>query len=435
MRPSLRPSRRLATVVFALIALSQHAHADAASEMDKGEYMAHAANCAACHTAPGGKPYAGGLPMMTPLGAIYTTNITPDPTTGIGGYTVEDFGRALRQGVAKDGHHLYPAMPYPSYARLTDEDVRLLYGYFQKNVAPVSQPNLPGKIGWPLNMRWPLALWDIVFNRAAPYQGVAGNDPAWNRGAYLVQGPGHCGACHTPRGIAFQEKGLDGSSASFLSGANLDNWSAPNLRGEDRAGLGRWSNDDLIAFLKGGHNRYGSSFGTMNEVVNSSTQYLRDDDIAAMAEYLKALPSRTKDEAAYNYSANGPKEVTAADGKASPATIYSQRCGSCHSDNGKGQNLYVAPLAGNPSVMDPDPTSLINIVLNGSIPLFVSGVPDLYKMPQFRRMLTDQEVADIVSYIRASWGNDTKSVTARDVGTVRAATDFVHYKSQILTMQ
>jgi mono/diheme cytochrome c family protein len=435
MRFNLRPSRDVAAVVIALISLSRHVHAEAAGDMDQGEYMARASNCAACHTAPGGKPFAGGLPMMTPLGVIFTTNITPDPATGVGLYSLEEFGRALRQGIAKDGHHLYPAMPYPSYARLTDEDVRLLYGYFQKSVAAVDAPNQPGKIKWPLNMRWPLALWNLVFNRASPFQDASGTDPAWRRGAYLVQGPGHCGACHTPRGIAFQEKSLDESGESFLSGATLDNWSAPNLRGDGRAGLGRWSKDDLMAFLKGGHNRFGSSFGTMNEVVNGSTQYLRDDDIAAMAKYLKALPSGHEEEAAYRYSDNGPKPAAGADGQASPAMVYSQRCGSCHSDNGKGQNLYIAPLAGNPSVMDPDPTSLINIVLNGSIPLFISGVPDLYKMPQFRRVLSDQEIADIVSHIRASWGNDTQGVTARDVGAVRAATDFVRYKSQILTMQ
>ena len=430
MRRRLSPSRRLAVAVIALVGISPYARAEAADDMDRGEYVAHTANCAACHTAPDGKAFAGGLPMMTPLGAIYTTNITPDPATGIGQYSLEEFGRAVRQGVARDGHHLYPAMPYPSYARLTDEDIRLLYGYFTNKVAPVSQPNQSGKIAWPLNMRWPLAMWNLVFNRATQYQDAAGADPAWNRGAYLVQGPGHCGACHTPRGIAFQERSLDETGASFLAGAALDNWSAPNLRGDGRAGLGRWSDEDLTAFLKGGHNRFGSSFGTMNEVINGSTQYLCDDDVAAMVKYLKSLPSRP-DEAAYRY----PDSQTAASDAPLAATVYAQRCGSCHSEDGKGQALYVAPLAGNPSVMDPDPTSLINIVLNGSIPLFVSGIPDRYRMPQFRRMLTDQQVADIVSYIRVSWGNGTKVVTARDVGAVRSATDFVHYKSQVLTMQ
>jgi mono/diheme cytochrome c family protein len=429
-RLSVRFPRMFATAAVLLFGMSQPGFADPAGDLQEGEYLARAANCTACHTAPDGKPFAGGLKMKTPLGAIYTTNITPDSATGIGQYSLSDFGRALRQGIARDGHNLYPAMPYPSYARLTDKDVGLLYQYFMHGVPAVIQPNIPGEIAWPLRIRWPLGAWNLLFNRTAQQRDTPGADPAWNRGAYLVQGLGHCGACHTPRGIAFQEKALDESDTIFLSGAPLDNWSAPSLRGGDRAGLGRWSSDDLFTFLKTGHNRFGSSFGTMNEVVNSSTQYLHDDDVAAMVKYLKSLPSSIQTEAAYAYSNGGPQHASGA-----VAAIYSQKCGSCHSDDGKGQKLYVAPLAGNPSVMDPDPTSLINIVLNGSLPLFISGVPDLYRMPQFRRELSDQEIADIVSFIRASWGNDTTSVTAHDVGAIRAATDFVRYKSQILTMQ
>jgi mono/diheme cytochrome c family protein len=423
----LRPSHLLATVAFTV--LSGLGHADPASDLQKGEYMARAANCAACHTAPYGKPFAGGLPMKTPLGVIYTTNITPDAATGIGQYSLAEFASALRQGVAKDGHHLYPAMPYPSYAKLTDDDVAALYGYFRNSVAAVAEPNRSSEIRWPLNMRWPLGIWDRLFNRASPYRDTANADPAWNRGAYLVQGPGHCGACHTPRGLAFQEAALDETGASFLSGAPLDSWSSPNLRGDDRTGLGRWSNDDVTAFLKGGHNRFGSSFGTMNEVVNSSTQYLTDGDIAAIALYLKSIPASGKDAGQYRY-----QEIVEG-GPASASEVYLQKCGSCHGGDGKGQNIYVAPIAGNPTVMDPDPTSLINIILNGSIPLVVSGVPDLYKMPQFRRMLNDQQVADITTFIRAGWGNNAKAVTAKDVATVRSATEFVRYKSQILTMQ
>ena len=191
----------------------------------------------------------------------------------------------------------------------------------------------------------------------------------------------------------------------------------------------------MFAYLKRGHNRFGSSFGTMNEVINSSTQYLTDDDISAMVKYLKSLPARDQGAPSYAYAAQPAAALPGADGAISAAMIYGRSCGSCHSDDGKGQTLFVAPLAGNPAVMDPDPTSLINIVLNGSIPLFVAGIPDLYQMPQFRRELADGQIAALVSFIRTSWGNDAKAVTAADVAAIRSSTDFVRYKSQILTMQ
>ncbi|MGA3249324.1 MAG: cytochrome c, partial [Paraburkholderia sp.] len=193
------------------VALQSAAQAADDALVQRGAYVAKLGDCVACHSAPKGKPFAGGLPMTTPMGKIYTTNITPDPDTGIGRYTEEDFARALREGVAKDGHNLYPAMPYPSYAKVNDDDVKAMYAFFMKGVAPVQQANRPSDIPWPLNMRWPLALWNAVFLEKGVYQDKPGKDVAWNRGAYLIQGLGHCGSCHTPRGIAFQEKALDES--------------------------------------------------------------------------------------------------------------------------------------------------------------------------------------------------------------------------------
>jgi mono/diheme cytochrome c family protein len=224
-----------------------------ATPINKGEYLARAGDCVSCHSAPGGKAFAGGLPMGTPMGTIYTTNITPDPETGIGNYSLEDFDRAVRTGVAKDGHHLYPAMPYPSYAKITDEDMKALYTFFMKDVPAVRQPNKPNEIPWYLSPRWPLAIWNTIF---APKPGFAvsqDHDAQWNRGAYLIEGLGHCGACHTPRGWAIEEKALDATKASYLQGAELDAWSAPNLRGDKRTGLGGWTVEDVDAFLKSGH--------------------------------------------------------------------------------------------------------------------------------------------------------------------------------------
>lgn len=198
----------------------------------------------------GGRPFAGGLKMATPGGVIYSTNITPDKNTGIGNYTLEEFGRAMRQGIAKDGDRLYPAMPYPSYAKLNDEDIRSLFDFFTKEVTAVSRRNEPSELAWPLSMRWTLALWSAFMTDSRVYSAKPENGSEWNRGAYLVQGLGHCGACHTPRGWAFQEKALDQTQSGYLSGNELDNWSASNLTGDPNTGLGRWTERDIRDFLR-----------------------------------------------------------------------------------------------------------------------------------------------------------------------------------------
>ena len=256
------------------------------------EYLARAADCVACHSIAGGKGFVGGLKMGTPLGAIYSTNITPDPDTGIGRYSLADFDLAVRHGIAKDGHRLYPAMPYPSYAKLTDADVVALYRFFMKQVPAVRQANVKSEIPALLSFRWPLAFWNFLFAPSAGYIAKPDHDAAWNRGAYLVQGPGHCGACHTPRGIGIQEKSLDDSSPHYLAGAELDAWYAPSLRGDMRTGLGTWSKEDIVELLTHGHNGVGSAFGSMTDVINNSTSYFTDGDIQAIAFYLKSLPWR-----------------------------------------------------------------------------------------------------------------------------------------------
>lgn len=200
--------------------------------VSRGEYVARVSDCVACHSLPGKTPFAGGLEMATPLGAIHATNVTPDREHGIGAYSLADFDRAVRHGVAPGGRRLYPAMPYPSYVKLSDDDIQALYAFFMKGVQPANQPNIPSDIPWPLNLRWPIALWNGVFAPTATYAAKPGQDALWNRGAYIVQGPGHCGSCHTPRGLAFNEKALDESGAPFLAGALLDGWYAPSLRQE-----------------------------------------------------------------------------------------------------------------------------------------------------------------------------------------------------------
>ncbi|AYQ89772.1 alcohol dehydrogenase [Burkholderia gladioli] len=436
-RPAMRISNRLRRLfgIAALGGLGLWAGAAAAADapanagnadaalVARGEYLARAGDCIACHTAPHGKPFAGGLKMTTPMGAIYTTNITPDANHGIGGYSEADFARALREGVAKDGHNLYPAMPYPSYAKVSDDDVRAMYAYFMHGVAPVAQANQASDIPWPLNMRWPLKLWNLVFLDTARYQSKSDKDAAWNRGAYLVQGLGHCGSCHTPRGVGFQEKALDESGGAYLTGGLLDNWFASNLTGEGNTGLGRWSEAELTQFLKTGANAHASAFGAMTDVINHSTQYLSDEDLGAISRYLKSLPAAGGTGAPpYRYD---PQRTVAALKRPAGdpgAAVYAAYCMHCHGTDGKAFAPLLAPLAGNPNLLEHNPASLINVTLNGTGDLVIAGIPAAYPMPQFADQLDDKQIADVLTFIRAGWNNNAPAVTADEVAKLRAAT-------------
>lgn len=398
----------------------------------RGEYVARLSDCVACHSVPGGAPFTGGLEMATPLGAIHTTNVTPDPETGIGRYSLADFDRAVRHGVAPGGRRLYPAMPYPSYAKLSDDDVRALYAFFMKGIAPVRQANIPSEIPWPLNMRWPIALWNGVFADTEPYAAKAGNDALWNRGAYIVQGPGHCGSCHTPRGLAFNEKALDESGTPFLTGALLDGWYAPSLRNDHNTGLGRWSEPEIVQFLKTGRNQHAVVFGSMTEAFNNSTQFMSDDDLAAIARYLKSLPGDSqRDGTPWQYQA-----VSAADRLDSPgAHTYVTRCASCHGADGKGQSQWMPPLAGATSALAKENASAINITLNGSQRVVAAGVPDAYRMPAFREQLSDQQIAEVLTFVRSTWGNQSEPVDAAAVSKLREHTDPASSSPIILQMR
>jgi mono/diheme cytochrome c family protein len=416
---------RMNFLAVALLLLGSASFAQAQAQeqpSSKGEYVARAADCIACHSIPNGKPFAGGLKMGTPLGNIYSTNITPDKETGIGDYSYDDFERAVRQGVAKDGHRLYPAMPYPSYAKITDDDMHLLYDFFMKEVPPVHQANKPSEITGIMSWRWPLAIWNVLFLDKGVYQPKSDHDAAWNRGAYLVEGLEHCGACHTPRGWAFQEKALDASSSTYLAGAELDAWYAPSLRGDVRTGLGGWSQGDIAAFLKTGHNNKGVAFGSMLDVVNDSTPYLSDDDVNAMATYLKSLTATTQ-QVAYTYDNGTTTALQSGKSLDAGGKVYNGYCLTCHGADGKGQVPFMPPLAGNPVVLDNDPSSLINLVLNGAQTIVAKGTPDSYRMPQFRVQLTDDEIASVVTFVRSAWGNGAPAVTADAVKKLRPVTD------------
>ncbi|WP_314154488.1 cytochrome c [Rouxiella badensis] len=384
-----------------------------------GEYIATAGDCAACHTVSGSAPFTGGLKMVTPVGAIYSTNITPDKDTGIGNYSYEDFSRALRQGIAKDGHRLYPAMPYTEYAKINDDDMHALYSYLMNEVKPVHQTNRKSDIPWPLNMRWPLAAWDWAFHDSDVYKPDQTQSAEWNRGAYLVQGLTHCGTCHTPRGLAYQEKGFDQHDKRFLSGGQLAGWSAPDLTGNSKTGLGSWSAQEIAEFLKTGHTDGNAAFGPMSEAIEKSTQYLTDADLSAIATYLKSLPSSDAPAQASAKADSTSAALIKGDMSQPGSLLYMNNCSACHRIDGKGYTKSFPALAGNTAVMGDDPSSLINIVLAGAkTPVTRESITGL-TMPDFAWRLNDQQVADVVTFIRSSWGNSASAVNAEEVAKLR----------------
>jgi thiosulfate dehydrogenase len=384
----------------------------------RGEYVARLGDCIACHTSKSGPPMAGGLELKTPFGVLYSTNITPDTQTGIGGYSFAQFDRAMRRGVAADGHNLYPAMPYPSYAKIADDDMQALYAYLQHGLAPVKQANRPSQMQWPFSMRWSLSFWNWAFLDAAPFKPDAGKDAVWNRGAYLVQGPGHCGACHTPRGIAFQEKAMSGAGSSgayYLAGETVEAWRALSLRD-------LWTVEETALLLKTGQNASATVSGGMTEVIHNSTQHFADADLIAIATYLKSLPAGKVDlpqpAPMQNAEAAIPPNLFTSRG----GLGYVQFCVDCHRQDGAGVKQIFPPLAQNPSVTAADPATLMHLTLTGWKTAETVAHPRVYTMPAFAR-LSDQELAEILSFVRDSWGNHAKPVMPSDVKKMRAELD------------
>ena len=387
----------------------------------RGAYLARLGDCAACHSVPGKAPFSGGLRMETPIGAIYSSNITPDPRHGIGNYKLGDFDRALRYGVAA-GHTLYPAMPYSAYSITRQDDVAALYAYFKAGVPPAATPNRAGDIPFPLSMRWPLTVWRWLYAPAPqPFRDAPGADQALMRGAYLVQGMGHCGDCHTARGPGLQVRALGPAGGpDYLAGASIDGWHAPSLRNGGRATIGAWSESEIAQFLRSGTNRHGSAFGSMSEVIVHSTQHMTQADAAAAARFLKSLGDKD-DGTGYRYDPATSLALRRGDAGARGARLYLDNCAACHRPDGKGYERVFPPLAGNPVVATVPAESLVRIVLAGTASPRTAASPAQFAMPPFGWRLSDQEVADVVTFIRASWGNRAPPVEARAVGKLRQA--------------
>jgi alcohol dehydrogenase (quinone), cytochrome c subunit len=387
----------------------------------RGAYLAKLGDCAACHSIPSQPPFSGGLRMKIPIGAIYSTNITPDEEHGIGRYNLSDFDRALRFGVA-EGHTLYPAMPFTSYRNTKPEDVVALYAYFKLGVKPAATPNRSSELPFPFSMRWPLTYWRWIFAPTpAPFRASTRMDPDQARGAYFVEGLGHCGECHTPRAITMQVRAstpADGSA--YLSGAVIENYFAPSLRKDGPGALGEWSTSDLAQFLQTGANDRGIAFGSMSEVIVHSTQYMTHEDALATAKYLETLGSPSDvTQAPFVYDEREHLALKNGDASKPGAMLYLDNCAACHRPDGLGYERVFPRLAGNDIVQAQNSLSVIAIVLEGSRTPRTGAAPAQFTMPSFAWRLSDQEVADVVNFVRSSWGNQASAASVDEVGRTR----------------
>lgn len=376
----------------------------------RGRYLALAGNCRGCHTARGGADYAGGRVIATSFGEFYTPNLTPDEQTGIGRWSETDFWRAMHEGKRPDGAPLYPAFPYTHYTKMSRVDVAALYAYLQ-SVPAVHQPNRAHSLRFPYDQRWLLAAWRALFFRPGGYQTVVTQDERWNRGAYLVQGLGHCGACHDARNALGAIRGQ-----ADAAGGVVHQWYAPALNAAAEAGVATWSEEDAVTLLRTGVNHSAATLGPMAEVVYNSLQHLRDEDLQAMAVYLRTLAVEAPRQrvAAARQSAE-LRMVTNARG----ARDYADHCAGCHGRHGEGRAPATRPLAGNRDVTMTPSMNAIRMVLQGGYPPGTAGNPQPFGMPPFGGTLSDERIADVLSYVRAAWGNDAPAVAGHEVARQR----------------
>ena len=383
--------------------------ADRAAQLQRGAYLARAGDCMACHTARGGQPFAGGRGIATPFGEVVAPNITPDRETGIGQWSADDFWRALHNGRGRDGRFLYPAFPYTSYTKVSREDSDAIYAWM-RTVAPVARQNRDHALRFPYNQRWLLAGWRALYFRPGVFTPAPGQPAQWNRGAYLVQGLGHCAACHSSRN-ALGATAVHGDLSGGL--IPISNWYAPALTPEAATGLGDWQVADLATLLKTGVSARRAVYGPMAEVVAQSLQHMDDADVTAMAVYLKSLPQH--DPAPASASAGGPdaERRLVQGGK-----LYEKHCVECHGADGAGKQPAYPRLAGNHALLASS-VNPIRMVLNGGFPPSTAGNPRPYGMPPYGPIMNDEEVAAVVTFVRASWGNAGAAVGPGEVSRYR----------------
>jgi mono/diheme cytochrome c family protein len=404
-RPRLKAAVWIGLGVFAIPA-TVLAQGTTFTTLERGRYLVAAGDCAACHTADGGQPFAGGRAIPTPFGTIYSTNITPDKETGIGRWSNQEFYKAMHEGVRRDGKRLYPAFPYPSYTKVGVDDVRAIKAYLDA-LPPVKQQNKPSELPWPLSIREVMAGWNALYFHEGTYRTDPNKSAQWNRGAYLVEGLGHCGACHTPKNVLGAPKKGEG-----LEGGYGEHWYASSLTGDLRDGLGAWSAQDIVDYLKTGSNAKAAAAGPMAEVVRNSTQYLSDPDLNAMATYLKDLPGPQK---AAEAKGNSIDQSVLTRG----AALYVDNCTGCHLENGAGIAQVFPPLKASAPVQAKDPATVVQAIVDGATVVATKEKPTGFAMPAFGWKLSDQEIADLATYIRNAWGNRAGAVSAGQVAKVR----------------
>ena len=386
-----------------------------AALIQRGKYLAQAGDCIACHTVPGAKIFSGNRPMPTPFGTLFAPNITPDPETGIGRWSAEEFYQMMHTGRGRDGKLLYPAMPFASYTKVTRADCDAIFAYL-RSVPPVRLATREHDLRFPYNNRNLLIGWRTLYFQQGEYQPDRAKSAEWNRGAYLVEGLGHCAMCHTPINA------LGGSSQqeAFRGGLiPMQNWYAPSLTSNKEAGLGNWALQDIMDLLQAGVSNRGTVYGPMAEVTYNSLQHLTDEDIRAMAVYLKSLPS---DEPPRPAAANAPLRADVSQMFSEGRRIYAAQCASCHGAEGRGKLPHYPPLANNQSIIMTSAVNPVRMVLNGGYPPGTRKNPMPYGMPPFAHELSDGEIAAVVTYIRNAWGNRAGAVGTRDVNALRSAT-------------
>ncbi|HKD48822.1 MAG TPA: cytochrome c [Rhizomicrobium sp.] len=393
------------SLAAALLLVFLGSAAQAQDRAAAGRYQAILGDCEGCHTAPTGKPFAGGLVLQTPFGDMGVPNITQDRSTGIGNWSEAEFRRAIREGVAPGGRRLYPAMPYPYFARMSDADLSSLWAYL-KTLAPVRHAVEVNRLRFPFDVRTLMTGWDWLYFKSEAFKPVAGKSAEWNRGAYLVTGPGHCGACHTAKTL------LGADRAALLTGDSLQGWFAPEITGAKPRGVGGWSVNDVVTYLKTGWNAHSVASGPMADVVERSTSQMNDGDLQAIAVYLKDQPAADSEQ--QNALAANDPAMTAG------AQLYRQNCVGCHGWDGKGEGLIVPPLAGNAALIQTSAENLIRIVLAGAQSVTTKSTPTEPSMPSFAWKLDDRQMADLLTYVRNSWGNQAPRIRADSIAKVRA---------------
>ncbi|MDM9624634.1 cytochrome c [Rhizobium sp. S152] len=384
---------------------AQSPREDSFEQIQKGRYLATLGDCSACHTAPGGQPFAGGVTLKTPFGDLVGANITPDPETGIGRMTPEQFQKVMSEGEGRGGYHLYGAMPFTAYTKVTKEDNAAIFAYLQ-SLEPVRNKVETNLLPFPFNIRASLSVWNAMNFEKGEYQPDTSKSEEWNRGAYIVQGLAHCGTCHTPKNMLGGDK-----SGEFLKGGVLDNWYAPDITADAHKGIGSWSEDDIIAYLKTGANRFDIASGPMAEEVEKSSRHWTDADLKAVANYLKDTDAT---------SAAAPQPIPATDGRmVAGAAIYADRCSACHTPDGAGIPKLFPQLAKAPLVNGDDATNLIRVVLAGSQSGSTHAAPTGPSMPSFAWNLSDKDIANVVTYVRNDWGNAAPPVSESEVAKLR----------------